>query len=110
MIDLDGDMLLAYYRMDKTHEGSVTLPAGEPQIIIGATEIGTGKPKEDDTSALFELIDLINERFGTDFTEGNRLITERTLDDHRAFHGQRRSASHDARGNDDGLLPTRSAG
>ena len=81
MIDLDDDVLLTYYRMDKTHEGSVTLPVGEPQIITGATEVGTGKPKEDDMSALSKVIDLINERFGTDFTEGDRLLMEQALDD-----------------------------
>ena len=44
----------------------------QKHIIAGATEVGTGKPKEDDMSALSKVIDLINERSGTDFTEGDR--------------------------------------
>jgi type I restriction enzyme R subunit len=81
LIDLDDDVLLTYYRMDKTHEGAVALPVGETQVIKGASEVGTGKQKDDDLSALSKVIDLINERFGTDFAEGDRLLMEQALDD-----------------------------
>jgi type I restriction enzyme R subunit len=80
-IDLDDDVALTYYRMDKTFEGTVALPLGEPQIIGGASDVGTGKPKEDNFSPLSEVIDLINKRFGTDFSEGDRLLMVQALDD-----------------------------
>ena len=81
LIDLEDDVTLTYYRMDKTFEGSVVLPVGEQQIIGGASEVGTGKANEDNISPLSAVIDLINKRFGTDFAEGDRLLMVQALDD-----------------------------
>lgn len=81
LIDLDDDVALTYYRMDKTYEGSLALPVGEPQIIKGASDVGTGKPAEDNLSPLSTVIDAINKRFGTDFAEGDRLLMVQALDD-----------------------------
>ena len=81
LIDLDDDVTLTYYRLDKTHEGAVVLPVGDPQVIGGASEVGTGKPKEDNLSPLSTVIDAINKRFGTDFTEGDRLLMVQALAD-----------------------------
>ena len=81
IIDLDDDVTLTYYRMDKTYEGNVELPVGEQQIITGVSELGSGKPKEDDLSPLSKVIDLINERFGTDFTDTDKLLMVQALGD-----------------------------
>jgi type I restriction enzyme R subunit len=80
-IDLDDDVTLTYYRLDKTYEGNVLLPVGEAQIITGPTEVGTGALKEDDLSPLSKVIDLLNERFGTDFTENDRLFMDQVVND-----------------------------
>ena len=40
-IDLDDDVTLTYYRMDKTHEGAVVYRLARPQVLPGATEVGT---------------------------------------------------------------------
>jgi type I restriction enzyme R subunit len=81
IIDLDDDVALTYYRLDKTFEGTVPLPVGEPQVLTGPSEVGTGKPKDDDLSPLSKVIDLINERFGTDFTDTDKLFMEQVVAD-----------------------------
>ena len=80
-IDLDDDVTLTYYRLDKTYDGNIALPVGEPQIITGPTEVGSGKQKEDDLSPLSEVIDLINERFGINWTENDRLYFDQVVND-----------------------------
>ena len=72
---------MTYYRLDKSHEGALTLPEGESQALRGAGEVGTGKPAEHDLSPLSTVIELINKRFGTDFAEGDRLLMAQALDD-----------------------------
>ena len=81
LIDLDDDVTLTYYRMDKTYEGPVALLLGEPQFLGGPSDVGTGKPPEDNLSPLSAVIDAINKRFGTDFAEGDRLLMVQALDD-----------------------------
>ena len=74
-------MTLTYYRMDKTYEGTVALPVGEPQVLRGPSDVGTGKMPEDNLSPLSAVIDAINKRLGTDFAEGDRLLMVQALDD-----------------------------
>lgn len=67
------EVTLEYYRLQKTKEGSIVL---EPQAEYGlqpATEAGIRKEKEE-KAALSEIINKINERFGTDFTESDKLF------------------------------------
>jgi type I restriction enzyme R subunit len=80
-IDLDDDVTLTYYRMDKTYDGAVILPVGETQVLTGPTSVGTDKPKDEAVSPLSEVIDLINERFGTDFTETDKLLMVQVVND-----------------------------
>jgi type I restriction enzyme, R subunit len=54
---------------------------GEQQTIRGASDVGTGKPTEENLSPLSTVIDAINKRFGTDFAEGDRLLMVQALDD-----------------------------
>lgn len=80
-IDLDDDVTLTYYRMDKTYEGAVPLPVGEPQVLTGPTAVGTEKPKDEAVSPLSEVIELINERFGTNWSETDRLFMTQAVSD-----------------------------
>lgn len=41
--------------------------------VKGPTEVGTGKP-DDEKAPLSEIIEVLNERFGTNFTEEDRLF------------------------------------
>jgi type I restriction enzyme, R subunit len=67
--------------MDKTYEGPVILPVGKPQALTGPTAVGTEKAKDDALSPLSKVIDLINERFGTDFTENDKLLMVQVVND-----------------------------
>ena len=47
----------------------------EPAYVTSPTEVGTGDPEED-TAPLSEIIERLNDRFGTDFTDEDRLFFE----------------------------------
>jgi type I restriction enzyme R subunit len=72
---VDGDVELEYYRLQKISEGSIDLEEGEPGELKGPSDVGTGRPGEDE-APLSELIRALNERFGTEFTEADRLFFE----------------------------------
>ena len=86
-IDLDDDVALTYYRLSKTGEQPIVLPAGEPQVLTGPAEVGTGRPHEEDLSPLSAIIQTLNERFGTDFTEADRLLFDQVASDLSADAG-----------------------
>ena len=77
-------MRLEYYRLQKISEGSFSLLDGEARPLDGPREVGSGKNREEDVP-LSRLIDKINERFGTEFTEADQLffdqITEAAIED-----------------------------
>ncbi|WP_046861615.1 type I restriction endonuclease subunit R [Microvirga massiliensis] len=81
MLDLEDDVSLAYYRLEKTFEGSVSLTPGETGTLTGPTAVGTHKPNDEAVSPLSEVIRLINDRFGTDFSEEDRLLMEQVVGD-----------------------------
>lgn len=70
--ELGEDVALKYYRLQKMQEGRIDLKTGEPSIIYGPTEVGTGKADEE--VLLSTLIELLNERFGTNFTVADQLF------------------------------------
>ena len=65
-IDLGDDVALKYYRLQKEAEGTLKLAADGEGIVYGPTDTGTAKPR-DDKEKLSRLIDLVNDRFGTNF-------------------------------------------
>ena len=78
---LDDDVALAYYRLTRTHEGSLSLPSGEPATVSGPTDVGTGRSKEDDRAKLSEIVDVLNERFSTDFSKEDQLYFDQIVGD-----------------------------
>ncbi len=74
-INLGDDVELAYYRLQRVTEGMISLGEGEPAYVISPTETGTGDPEED-KAPLSEIIERLNERFGTNFTEADRYFFE----------------------------------
>ncbi len=79
-LNLDDDVALASYRTEKTFEGSAALAQGETATIYGATDVGTGNVHEE-FAPLSEIIEVINERFGTDWTPEDRLLFEQIAGD-----------------------------
>jgi type I restriction enzyme R subunit len=77
---LDCDVALKYYRLDKINEGRITLNLAEPVALRGPTEVGTRKAKDEEVT-LSEIIEVLNDRFGTEFSEGNALLVEEFVAD-----------------------------
>lgn len=69
------DVELQYYRLQKVMEGTIDLSDGEDVKVKSPTNTGTRKAKEED-KPLSEIIETLNERFGTDFSEADRLFFE----------------------------------
>ncbi len=67
------DVSLQYYRLERVFSGAITLKEGEAQYVKSPTEVGTGKA-QDEKLPLSEIIQVLNERFGTQFTEEDRLF------------------------------------
>ena len=73
IISVGDEVELQYYRLERVYAGPIDLKEGESQYIKSPTEVGTGKAKEE-KAPLSEIIDVLNERFGTQFAEEDRLF------------------------------------
>lgn len=69
---LEEEVELQYYRLQKISEGQIDLNTGDGKPLKGPSDVGTGQ--EDPQIKLSELIDILNERFGTDFTQADQLF------------------------------------
>ena len=72
---LTDEVALEYYRLQKIKEGSIDLVTGEAGELDGLTEAGIKRGKEE-KAALSEIVDVLNDRFGTEFEEADRLFFE----------------------------------
>ncbi|HZZ84318.1 MAG TPA: type I restriction endonuclease [Anaeromyxobacteraceae bacterium] len=84
-LKLDAETVLAYYRLDLVRDGTIAMKAGEEAPIYGPTEAGTKRSESEDVK-LSEIIEILNDRFGTDFTRADQLffdsvIAEATADE-----------------------------
>lgn len=70
---LDDEVALQYFRLQQMTEGSIDLAEGEPYPLKGPTNVGTSGVKEEPVP-LSSLVQKLNERFGTDFTEADQLF------------------------------------
>jgi type I restriction enzyme R subunit len=75
----DDEVRLEYYRLQKISEGSISLNEGTADPLDGPREVGSGKVHEQPVS-LSRLIDVINERFGTDFTDADQLFFDQIVE------------------------------
>lgn len=75
VIYLDDEIALEYYRLQKINEGAIVLKKDEDGGLSGTTEAGLKKQKEEE-ALLSEIIHVLNDRFGTEFTEADRLFFE----------------------------------
>lgn len=79
-LSLDGEVRLQYYRLDKIREGQIQLEAGEPVAQYGPVAVGTRRAK-DEQAPLSQIIDVLNDRFGTTFTRADQLLFEQFIED-----------------------------
>ncbi len=70
---LDDEVALRFFRLQQMSEGSIDLLEGEADPLKGPTDVGTARAKDEEVT-LSSLIDRLNERFGTDFTEADQLF------------------------------------
>jgi type I restriction enzyme R subunit len=77
-LDLDGDVALKYYRLDKIMEGQIALAKSDPVALKSPVAVGTRQAKDDD-APLSEIIDILNERFGTEFTKADQLLFDQFI-------------------------------
>lgn len=70
---LDDDVALKFFRLQQVSEGAIDLSQGEVDPLKGPTDVGTAREKDIEV-ALSSLVNQLNERFGTDFTEADQLF------------------------------------
>jgi type I restriction enzyme, R subunit len=73
------EVRLEYYRLQKISEGSISLREGEPRPLDGPTEVGSGLVRPQDVP-LSQLIDVLNQRFGTDFNQADQLFFDQIVE------------------------------
>jgi type I restriction enzyme R subunit len=91
---LDDEVALRYFRLQQLTEGSIDLTEGEADPLKGPTDVGTAGAKDEEVT-LSSLVDRLNERFGTDFTEADQLF----FDQIRASAEQNEDIAEAARAN-----------
>ena len=89
--NFDDEVTLKYYRLQKISEGSITLEAGKPEAVSGPTSVGTGA-SHDDEIELSRLIDILNDRFGTEFKPADQLFFDSIREDAVGDSGLRQAA------------------
>ncbi len=79
-LNLDGDVALKYYRLDKISEGQIVLSLAEPVALRAPTDVGTRKATDEEV-ALSEIINVLNDRFGTEFTKADQLLFDQFIEE-----------------------------
>ncbi len=88
----DDEVRLDYYRLQKISEGSISLQDGEARRLDGPTEVGSGMVRPQPVQ-LSQLIDVVNERFGTDFNHADQLFFDQIVEAAMADDGLRQAAA-----------------
>ncbi len=73
VVKIGDEVELQYYRLERIYSGPIDVREGDPEYVKSPTDVGTGKGK-DEKAPLSEIIQVLNERFGTQFTEEDRLF------------------------------------
>jgi type I restriction enzyme R subunit len=85
------EVRLEYYRIQKISEGAISLRDGEAPRLDGPTEVGSGLVRPQPV-ALSQLIDILNERFGTDFNQADQLFFDQIVEAAMTDDGLRQAA------------------
>jgi len=89
--DFDDEIALKYYRLQKISESSVDLQTGKGGEVSGPLSVGTGVSHSEEIE-LSKLIDVLNERFSTDFKPGDQLFFDSIREDAMADSNLRQAA------------------
>ena len=88
----DDEVRLEYYRLQKISEGSIALQDGEARLLDGPMEVGSGMARLQPVP-LSQLIDALNERFGTDFNQADQLFFDQIVEAAMTDDGVRQAAA-----------------
>ncbi|NLR59383.1 type I restriction endonuclease subunit R [Chitinophaga polysaccharea] len=77
--NFDDVVRLEYYRLQKISEGSISLNEHNRYVLDGPTEVGTGIVREPEVP-FSRLIDIINDRFGTDFNQADQYFFDQLVE------------------------------
>lgn len=87
----DDEVRLEYYRLQKIAEGSISLSEGEAKPLDGPSEVGSGIARHDEVP-LSQLIDVLNERFGTEFNQADQYFFDQIVETAMADAGLKQAA------------------
>lgn len=74
-LKLDDEIALRYYRLQKIKDEDIILAIQGEAGVEPPTEVGISREKEE-KDKLSEIISVVNERFGTDFTDADKLFLD----------------------------------
>jgi type I restriction enzyme, R subunit len=92
LYQFDDEVRLEYYRLQKISEGSISLTDGVARPLDGPKEVGSGLSREA-AVPLSQLIDLVNERFGTEFNQADQLFFDQIVEAAVGDDGLRQAAA-----------------
>ena len=78
-VHLGSDVELEYYRLQRVSQGELIIVEEPAAYVTSPGEVGTGDPEEEQ-APLSEIIARLNDRFGTDFTDEDRLFFEQVME------------------------------
>jgi type I restriction enzyme, R subunit len=79
LYNFDSDVQLEYYRLQKISEGSIQLQESYARPLDGPKDVGTAVVREAAVK-LSELVNIINNRFGTDFNYADQLFFDQMIE------------------------------
>jgi type I restriction enzyme R subunit len=74
-VKISDEVGLQYYRLRRIYSGEIALDEGEAAGVKSPTDVGTGKANEEKVP-LSKIIKVLNDRFGTNFTDEDRFFFE----------------------------------
>lgn len=78
--ELDDEVALEYYRLQKIEEGQIALEKEEEGMLSGVKEAGVRYQKEE-FAPISEIIEVLNDKLGTDFTTSDQLFFDQIEED-----------------------------
>jgi len=85
ILEMDSDVRLTHYRLQKIGEQTLDLASGEVVKLKPVSEAGTGAADEDEKKQLAEIVGVMNDLFSGNLTEGDMVgyvttITEKLME------------------------------
>ena len=80
-LNLQDELALEYYRLQKVQDNASFVLEDQPEYEIKGITTAGMRNTEEEAAALSEIINVLNERFGTEFQEADRLFLDQVEED-----------------------------